>query len=210
VLPHSPHLLWCRLAGCLLSHCVLLHHKYIIIIYTLCLFPLPHSDSPLCSATYSHNSLQLMNSVAFFDVFSIASRVQISCFFNAERVAAGRVRAIAWLKDAVDDYRHWEKMHGQTEASLQQQQQNLDQKHRQPTEMHHEQPDAPLTPSSSSLPYPLTPRKLETLKAVSVENSSVGVGDASSSNIGSMHPPPPHSLSRINDAEVSNLINPPS
>ena len=145
------------------------------------------------------NTTKLTNSVV---ALLESLHVHISFVSDAERVAAGRVRAIAWLKDAVDDYRHWERMQEQTEASQKQhQQQHLD---RQPTDMRHQQPDATLAPSSSGLPYPLTPKKLETLKSVSVENSSVGADDTSISDISSMHPPPPHSLSRINDAEVSN------
>jgi hypothetical protein len=63
------------------------------------------------------------------------------------------------------------------------------------------------SPSASFSPHPLTPRKLANLKsAASVSAESCTVGSIHNSN-SSTYVPPPHSPSRINDAEVKRCFS---
>jgi hypothetical protein len=91
------------------------------------------------------------------------------------------VRAIFWLKDAVSDYKLWER--AQEFKSEMQKQRDED--------------DEPALTSSAALPYPLTPRKLVTMKT-----SSPLPATSSSISISSSSDTPPHSASRISDIEV--------
>jgi hypothetical protein len=107
------------------------------------------------------------------------------------------LRAIEWLKDAVDDYRHWEKM----QDKAQQQEQHQQNESRQPGHHehlldHHPQNDSSPTLCATSMSYPLTPRKMMALK------SGTSLESPSSSVVQGPHAPP-HSPSRITDFEVS-------
>ncbi len=101
-------------------------------------------------------------------------------------MAAARVRAIFWLKDAISDYKLWQRAQ-ELKAEVQKRQIE-------------DENDA--LPSAAALPYPLTPRKLTSMKAAS------HLPTASSSSSSSSSDAPPHSLSRINDAEVYDLSYP--
>jgi hypothetical protein len=109
------------------------------------------------------------------------------------------VRAIEWLKDAVDDYRHWEKMQDKTQQQQQQHQQNESREQVQQQNLHDHQQQKDPSPmlSATSMPYPLTPRKMMALK------SSGTSSESPSSSVAHDPHAPPHSPSRINDFEVN-------
>jgi hypothetical protein len=107
----------------------------------------------------------------------------VTSSFRAESVAAARVRAIFWLKDAVGDYRLWEKTQAFKAEMQKQKQQDED--------------DLKSLPEEAAVPYPLTPRKLVTMKTA----SPMATVNSSSSDA------PPHSASRIDDFEVNECAN---